>query len=92
MSISEKDQLTPILKMEHMSDEITEGYEVNCFGDSLTFSYGGDGLTYPGTLKKLLGNQYEVNNLGIGGESTITIAGRQGSIPMRVMAVTIRLL
>ncbi|MGB8454154.1 MAG: SGNH/GDSL hydrolase family protein [Anaerocolumna sp.] len=80
MSISEK---------EHLSDGMAVRCEINCFGDSLTFSYGGDGLTYPGTLKKLLGDKYMVNNLGIGGESTITIAGRQGSIPMQVKAVTI---
>lgn len=80
MSISEKK-----LKI----DETAVRREVNCFGDSLTFSYGGDGITYPGTLMKLLGDRYEVNNLGIGGESTITIAGRQGSIPMHVEAFTI---
>ncbi len=69
--------------------EISGNIEVNCYGDSLTFSYGGGEITYPGTLKGLLGSKYRVNNLGIGGETTITIAGRQGSIPMRVKAVTI---
>lgn len=63
--------------------------DVNCFGDSLTYSYGGNGITYPGTLQAYLGREYQVNNLGIGGESTVTIAGRQGSIPMKVKAVTI---
>lgn len=73
----------------NINGEIFGSIEVNCFGDSLTFSYGGGEITYPGTLKSLLGSKYQVNNLGIGGETTVTIAGRQGSIPMRVKAVTI---
>jgi lysophospholipase L1-like esterase len=70
-----------------MKDE--RGIDVNCFGDSLTFGYGGEGITYPGTLQKLLGNGYQVYNMGVGGETTTTIAGRQGSIPMLVKTVTI---
>ena len=74
---------------KNKNGEISGSIEVNCFGDSLTFSYGGGEITYPGTLKGLLGSKYRVNNLGIGGETTVTIAGRQGSIPMGVKAVTI---
>ncbi len=74
---------------KNKNGDISGSIEVNCFGDSLTFSYGGGEITYPGTLKDLLGSKYRVNNLGIGGETTVTIAGRQGSIPMRVKAVTI---
>lgn len=83
------------IETDHIPDnkkkngEISGNIEVNCYGDSLTFSYGGGEITYPGTLKGLLGSKCRVNNLGIGGETTITIAGRQGSIPMRVKAVTI---
>jgi len=74
---------------KNKNGDISGSIEVNCFGDSLTFSYGGGEITYPGTLEDLLGSKYRVNNLGIGGETTVTIAGRQGSIPMRVKAVTI---
>lgn len=75
------------MKEKEMKDN--EMVEVNCFGDSLTFGYGGDGVTYPSTLQKLLGSNYQVHNMGIGGETTTTIAGRQGSIPMFVKTVTI---
>lgn len=75
--------------MDRIQEEKKISIDVNCLGDSLTYSYGGNGITYPGTLQALLGREYQVNNLGIGGENTVTIAGRQGSIPMLVKAVTI---
>lgn len=58
-----------------------------CIGDSLTAGAGGDGINYPMILAEdlyLNGYNIEVQNLGIGGESTSTIAGRMGAIPFRV--------
>lgn len=83
--------------LEHKSKPVTKkcaediygNKEINCFGDSLTFGYGGNETTYPATLQNMLGSEYQVNNLGVGGESTLTIAGRQGSIPMQVKAMII---
>lgn len=51
---------------------------IDCWGDSLTQAYGFIG--YPQILQSLLGNNYTVNNLGVGGETTKTIAGRQGGM------------
>lgn len=68
-----------------------------CWGDSLTselkvfiergmidkWRYGDSlDLSYPGYLVETLDNEYEVINCGAWGENTLTIAGRQGSIPM----------
>lgn len=90
MNILEEENEPAYSPVSREKDREADGRaEINCFGDSLTFGYGGEETTYPGTLRMLLGNKYRVNNLGIGGESTVTIAGRQGSIPMEVKAVTI---
>lgn len=51
---------------------------VDCWGDSLTQAYGFTG--YPQVLQTLLGESYKVNNLGVGSETTKTIAGRQGGM------------
>lgn len=70
---------------------------VVCWGDSLTMQHKDYGIrgnikkwisgnfiddSYPGFLEEILGDKYEVVNCGVGGESTTTIAARQGSIPM----------
>lgn len=60
-----------------------------CWGDSLTAGAGGNGTTYPSVLKKLCGRNINVFNCGVGGENTITIAGRQGGIPYIVSKFTI---
>ena len=64
-----------------------------CWGDSLTAPPGsgikgtvkklikGDN-SYPSYLEGLLSDEYEIINCGVGGENTLTIAARQGSIPM----------
>lgn len=69
----------PELKSSY--DSLPEG--IVCWGDSLTFGYGGDGVTYPGTLENLLredGLDIPVENMGASGEDSITIAGRSGGI------------
>lgn len=67
---------------------------VVCWGDSLTAPHAGNGIkgtikkvikgddSYPGILDGLLSSEYEIVNCGVGGENTLTIAARQGSIPM----------
>jgi len=51
---------------------------VACWGDSLTYGQGGEGVTYPGVLAELTG--YTVHNMGVGGETATTIAARQGAL------------
>lgn len=68
-----------------------------CWGDSLTMQHKDYGIkgniekwlsgnfiddSYPGFLEEMLGEEYNIVNCGIGGENTLTIAARQGSIPM----------
>ena len=50
---------------------------IACWGDSLTAQ------GFPTILQGILGsNEYGVLNLGVGGENSLTIAARQGGIPM----------
>lgn len=66
--------------------------EIVCIGDSLTAGTGGPGISYPEYLSKKLsedGLYIPVRNMGVGGESTATIAARMGAIPFRTYAFTI---
>ncbi|MDR2410157.1 MAG: hypothetical protein LBE13_18895 [Bacteroidales bacterium] len=67
---------------EEAKDEPQSKRFICTWGDSLTAGSGGDGTTYPNVLDSLLGDNYQVINCGIGGENTLTIAARQGGIPM----------
>ena len=49
---------------------------ISCWGDSLTAGAGGNGTTYPNVLASLTGRT--VYNMGVGGETSATIACRQG--------------
>lgn len=60
------------------------GPNISCPGDSLTFGSGGDGTSYPSVLQSLMPDRI-VRNLGVGGETSRTIAGRQGSRPWLAM-------
>ena len=54
---------------------------IACWGDSLTFGAGGDGVTYPEILSQNIGEniaRIPVYNLGVGGESSKQIAARAG--------------
>lgn len=51
------------------------------WGDSLTAGAGGNGTSYSSVLQTLLGDNYNVLNAGVGGETTGTIAARQGGTP-----------
>ncbi len=54
---------------------------INCFGDSLTAGTAfGNTLPYPTVLGELSG--FKVNNYGIGGEASGTIAARIGAYPL----------
>ncbi|MBU2960483.1 hypothetical protein KO516_06575 [Citreicella sp. C3M06] len=55
---------------------------ITCLGDSLTAGSGGGGTTYPSVLATITGRT--VNNLGVGGEGSRTIAGRVGALPYLV--------
>ncbi|MCM1308245.1 MAG: hypothetical protein NC223_06575 [Butyrivibrio sp.] len=57
---------------------------INCFGDSLTAGTAwGNRLSYPTVLAGLTG--LEVNNYGIGGESSFTVASRLGAQPLKLL-------
>lgn len=110
-------------RMEYQKDAAAKRYEtvqnvmthylpgVVCWGDSLTAGAGGEGITYPLVLQRLikenildsfnsenivglnhgLFKNYEYNlsvvpvvNMGVGGEDTKTIMGRNGAMPFRV--------
>ncbi len=74
----------------HCSDSVaqepiaSESLTLFDIGDSLTFGYGGEGVTMSSTTKDLLGDKWEVYNYGVGGENTLTISGRYGSIPFYI--------
>jgi lysophospholipase L1-like esterase len=55
------------------------GPDICCSGDSLTAGTGG--TPYPAALQALLGIGAVVRNLGVGGETSATIAGRMGAGP-----------
>lgn len=77
-----------------MSCTETNKKTIVCWGDSLTAPHSGSGVkgtlkrmllgdnSYPNFLQELLGDEYKIINCGVGGENTLTIAARQGSIPM----------
>lgn len=58
--------------------------QINCFGDSLTAGTAwGNKLSYPAVLAGLTG--MKVNNYGVGGESSFTVASRIGAQPLKLM-------
>ena len=61
-----------------------QALKIVCWGDSLTYGAGGNGTSYVSTLNNLCSDNAVVYNMGVGGEKTSTIAGRQGGIPMVV--------
>lgn len=77
---------------------------IDCWGDSLTYGVASSIIRggYVTRLKNKLGNDWAVNNFGVGGEKTKTIACRQGGmnfvvqpdivIPSNIAPVEIKLL
>ena len=58
---------------------LSENNIIDCWGDSLMYGTGGNGVTMPNELQKLLPN-YTINNYGQGGEKAEEIAFRQGGM------------
>lgn len=58
-----------------------------CWGDSLTYGQGGDGVTYPDVIQQKTG--LPVINYGIQGETARQIAIRMGALQMSTGAFTI---
>ena len=73
-------------------EAIDKEFGIVCIGDSLTHGTGGDFISYPDYLREIMKDNFyyvPVYNLGIGGENTLTIAGRMGAIPFEVHSFTI---
>lgn len=81
--INEKSEATVV---PEVTKEPADGKtDINCWGDSLTAGTAfSNQVSYPSALQKLVAGQYTVNNFGIGGESSATIAGRMGALPLTV--------
>lgn len=88
---------SPVTDITNLNSDIEElkkktdkhEYVVNCWGDSLTMGTGDNGLGYPFALANILGNDYDVINMGVGGEKVLAIMGRSGSMPIEVNNLTI---
>lgn len=77
-----------IISGEEIVLEETEPEEslpgIICWGDSLTYGYNGEGVSYPSVLEQRIKEnigEIPVVNMGACGEDSITIAGRSGGIP-----------
>ncbi len=68
-------------KVSSPKQEVTEKLKVICWGDSITQGMNvSKDKNYPSVLKTYLGEEYEVLNAGVPGESSLAIAARQGAI------------
>lgn len=73
-------------KIQDVADTYIPG--IVCWGDSLTAGAGGAGVTYPNVLQELINSNLcdpfdlsiPVVNMGVGGEDTNTILGRNGAV------------
>jgi lysophospholipase L1-like esterase len=74
------------LNLSCSSQEVEESFKKTLIdiGDSLTAGAGGDGNNMSKTTSDLLGEEWIVKNMGVGGENTLTIGARQGGIPMYI--------
>lgn len=70
--------------------EFPANIRVRAWGDSLTRGTGGGSIPYPTALATLLGAGYSVSNYGVGGESSLSVLSRHGSLlPKLVNSVNI---
>jgi lysophospholipase L1-like esterase len=77
-----------VLTLTLATNNVQTPKRIICWGDSLTMgSRHVEIATFPSTIAKL--SELEVVNLGVGGESMRTIAGRQGGYPMMIEPCTI---
>ena len=59
---------------------------IACWGDSLTYGQGSSAISsksYPALLSDMTGG-LTVHNMGIGGETSVTIAARQGALDIKL--------
>lgn len=82
--------LEPAADTETQKDEETDVAQdkperIVCWGDSLTYGQGGNGVTFPGVLEEKL--KLKVINYGIQGETAKQIGIRMGVFPMTVGSV-----
>ena len=56
--------------------------KIVCWGDSLTAGAGSTNIKYTSKLKELTGSLTYITSLGVGGETSKSIAIRQGGIPI----------
>ena len=98
----EKSDLDPLVKdIQDLQNNKTENtiYNVICWGDSLTNGTGNHKLkpstetnsdcSYPAVLSRKLGNDYNVINGGVGGETSWMVASRQGGMTIQILPTTI---
>ena len=72
-------------EVEVLQKEAAE--RIICWGDSLTYGQGGNGVTYPSILEEK--SELEIINYGIQGETARQIAIRMGVLPMTTGAFEI---
>lgn len=72
---------------ESVVDDTKREPNIVCWGDSLTYGTGGEGVTYPSVLAEKTG--LTVYNYGVRGETAKQIAIRMGLYQMTVLAFTI---
>ncbi len=60
---------------------------IACWGDGFTYGTYGSGTNYPSALEGFLESEdypYEVSNMGVFGENSLTVLGRTGAVPFVV--------
>ncbi len=82
---TEEEMETESVSSVTASEEKAE--RILCWGDSLTYGQGGNGVTYPSVLEEKL--NLEVLNYGIQGETARQIGIRMGAFPMSVGACSV---
>ncbi len=81
------DDMARVISAVYLAQPPVESPVIAAFGDSLTLGSGGSATNFPAKLAELTGRS--VVNLGVGGEDSLTIAGRQGGIPFVAQPFTI---
>ena len=71
-----------ISEIKEIDNGITVNKIIDCWGDSLTYGVASSTIKggYVTRLKNKLGEKWTINNFGVGGEKTKTIACRQGGM------------
>ncbi len=75
------------LNMTETKSETENPARIICWGDSLTFGEGGNGVTFPSVLEEKL--KLKIVNYGVQGETARQIGIRMGAFPMTVGAFEI---